>query len=519
MPGPVVPRLPSITGSFGAWAARLLLAWAMLLSAGVAAQPGAAARPDRAAATPAARTDALPGPREGGAPADVGRLLDEWLRGTGIAASDVALYVVPAAGGLPLLAHDAGQAFNPASTMKVLTSVAALSMLGPDYRWRTGAFLRGSLRDGVLHGDLVLRGGGDPKLVVEDLAAFVERMRSAGLREIRGDLVIDDARYDAGRDSVERFDLDLSQPYNVRPFALLTNFKATRVVVRPGPGGAEIVLDPPLAGVPVHNDLRISRGPCRHGAAGLVVRDDDTDPRGPRIRVSGPYSVACGEQGSFVSVLTHRQFAEALFRAVWTAAGGAWNGRARIETGAARGDPWLEWESPRTLADVVRDINKFSNNVMSRQVFLELAVGRAPAPATVERARAVLDAWLRAQGLELQGLFVENGSGLSRAERIGAAALARVLQHAAASPHADLLRDALPVVGVDGTMRRRLVDDPIAGRAWIKTGSLADVRSIAGYVDAASGRRMVVVFFVNGPRVSGAAAAQDRFLRWVHANG
>ncbi|GAA4403497.1 D-alanyl-D-alanine carboxypeptidase/D-alanyl-D-alanine endopeptidase [Quisquiliibacterium transsilvanicum] len=463
--------------------------------------PGPAAAQGAAAAPPAAA------------------LLDGWLQGTGIAPSDVGIYAVPVDGGPPLLAHDSGQAFNPASTMKVLTTLAALSVLGPEHRWRTGAHLRGELRDGILHGDLVLRGGGDPKLVIEDLSAFIEAMRRAGLREIRGSLVIDDWRYDVGRDSVERFDLDLSQPYNVLPHAMLMNFKATRVVVQPGAGGAQIALDPPLSGVPVENHLRIARGACRHGAAGLTVRDDDTDLRGPRIRVSGPYSPACGEQGIFVSVLTHEQFIGALFRAAWQAAGGTWDGRVRVEAGAARGAPWLEWVSPRTLADVVRDVNKFSNNVMARQLFLELAVASGVRPATVAGARAVLARWLAAQGLDLPGLFVENGSGLSRRERVGAAGLARALQHAAAGPYADLLRNSLPVVGVDGTMKRRLVDDPVAGRAWIKTGSLADVRSIAGYVDAVSGRRHAVVFIVNGPRATAAPAAQDRFLRWVHANG
>ena len=453
------------------------------------------------------------------AAAATGTLLAGWLDGTGIAPSDVGLFVAPVQGGAPLLAHDSGQAFNPASTMKILTTFAALSVLGPEHRWRTAAHLRGELRDGVLHGDLILRGGGDPKLVIEDLTAFVDQMRQAGLREIRGSLVIDDGRYDVGRDSVERFDLDLSQPYNVLPHALLMNFKATRVVVQPGAGGAQLRLDPPLAGIPVENHLRIARGACRHGAAGLAVRDDYVDPRGPLIRVSGPYSPACGEQGSFVSVLRHDQFIAALFRAAWQAAGGQWEGRVRVEPGAASGAPWLEWVSPRTLADVVRDVNKFSNNVMARQLFLELAVASGVRPATVVGAREVMGAWLARQGLELPGLFVENGSGLSRSERIGAAALGRVLQHAAAGQNADLLRESLPVVGVDGTMKRRLTDEPIAGRAWIKTGSLADVRSIAGYVDAASGRRHVVVFIVNGPRASAAPAAQDRLLRWVHANG
>ena len=244
----------------------------------------------------------------------------------------------------------------------------------------------------------------------------------------------------------------------------------------------------------------------------------------PKIVVVGSYAPSCGERAMFSSVLTHREFVDALFRAAWQSAGGEWYGRARIERGAARGEPWLVWESPRTLADVVRDVNKFSNNVMSRHLLLQLAVAgeRATgdkAPATPERAREALARWLAAERLDLPSLALENGSGLSRTDRISAAALARVLARAAASPHGELLRTSLPVVGVDGTMKHRMVGEPIAGRAWIKTGSLSEVRTIAGYVDAASGRRYAVVMLFNGLRTEVAPSLQEQFLRWVNANG
>ncbi len=441
-----------------------------------------------------------------------------WIRAAGLGPGQVGAIALPLDGGAPLLAHNDAAPLNPASTMKLLTSYAALSLLGPEYRWRTAAFLRGRLEGDVLHGDLVLRGGGDPKLVIEDLAAFVARMRQAGLRELRGDLVVDDALYDVGDDSVEAFDGEPSQPYNVRPHALLMNFKSTRIVVQPGPAGAAIALDPALADVEVDNDVRLARGPCRHGPWGLTVRDADGRPV-PTIRVSGQYSLGCGEQGVFASVLSHRQFIHALFKAAWLQAGGSWNGRTRLERGAGQGQPWLEWASPRTLADVVADVNKFSNNVMARQLLLHLASERARPPATPEGARRVLGDWLAAQSIALPGLVVDNGSGLSRNERISAAGLARLLRHAAASPYGDLVRESLPVAGVDGTMKHRLVGEPIAGRAWIKTGSLVQVRSIAGYVDAASGRRYAVVLLVNGPGADASQPLQDRFLRWVHANG
>ncbi len=449
--------------------------------------------------------------------------VEQWLRAAAIPSDQVALVALPVDGGSPLLVHNAGQPMNPASTMKLLTSYAALSMLGPEYRWRTGAYLRGRIQDGVLDGDLVLKGAGDPKLVIEDLTEFVGRMRHAGLRELRGDLVIDDSVFDVGPGSVEAFDGDPTQPYNVRPFGLLMNFKATRVVVQPGDAGARVTLDPALDGVEVESRLRMVRGACRPGATALSVRETGARAAAagspPKIVVTGSYAPSCGEQGVFASVLTHREFVHALFRAAWIAAGGQWDGRTRIERGAARGSPWLEWESPRTLADIVRDVNKFSNNVMSRHLLLELAGRTGEAPASPERANAALRSWLAAQGLQLPGLVVENGAGLSRSERVSAAGLAQVLVHAAASPVAEQLRTSLPLVGVDGTMKQRMAGERIAGRAWIKTGSIAEVRTIAGYVDSASGRRHAIVLFYNGPRVDAAPALQEDFLRWVYANG
>jgi D-alanyl-D-alanine carboxypeptidase/D-alanyl-D-alanine-endopeptidase (penicillin-binding protein 4) len=450
--------------------------------------------------------------------------LEAWLREAGVPAEQAGAVIVPVDGSRPLLELHAQRAFHPASTIKLLTCYAALGLLGPDYRWRTGAWLRGPLLGDSLHGDLILKGGGDPKLVIEDLAAFIGRMRAQGLREIRGDLVIDDALFDPGPEALEAFDGDPSQPYNVGPHPLLMNFKSARVVVQPGERQARIALDPPLADVRIDNEVQLVAGPCRQPAHGLRVREVAAAVgQPPRVRVSGSYSAGCGEQSVFAAMLGHEDYIHGFFRAAWEAAGGSLLGRARTQRGAANGRPWLEWVSPRTLADVVRDINKFSNNVMSRNLLLQLAAetrGASPAPPPgLEASRETLVRWLTAQGLRFAELVVDNGSGLSRRERIAPASMAALLRHAAASPLADALRESLPRVGHDGTMRHRLAGEPAAGRAWIKTGSLNDVRSIAGYVDAASGRRLVVVFMVNGPGAAGSAPVQDRLLRWAHAHG
>jgi D-alanyl-D-alanine carboxypeptidase/D-alanyl-D-alanine-endopeptidase (penicillin-binding protein 4) len=439
-----------------------------------------------------------------------------------ITPAEVGAVVLPLDGGPPLVSHNAARAFNPASTMKLVTTHAALSLLGTDYRWTTSLLARGPVVGDVLSGDLVLRGGGDPKLVIEDMTELVGRLRATGLREIRGDLVIDDSLYETDGDGAA-FDGDASQPYNVRPHAALMNFKATRLVVRPAARGVSIELDPPLADVRIINEVRLEPGRCRSGAPGLVVRDAGTEER-PAIRVAGTYSRGCNEQSTMAAVLNHRQFVHGFFGAAWRSAGGTWSGRTVV---ARDVDPTLpvlvEWTSPRTLTDVVRDVNKFSNNVMARQLLLQTSVDPPAAlerrPATLERARDAVAAWLERRGLRTPELVIDNGSGLSRVERIAAASLGRLLIDAARADHGAAFVESLPVVGVDGTMRHRLRADPVAGRAWIKTGSLQDVRSIAGYVQAASGRRYAVVMLVNGPRAEASGAAQDALLRWVHAGG
>lgn len=484
-----------------------------------------------------------------------------WSEAAGLDAREVSAIAVPLDGHEPLIAHQPQRVLSPASTIKIVTTWAALSLLGPQFRWQTAFHLRGTLADGVLHGDLVVRGGGDPKLVIEHLEEIIAGLRAAGLERIEGDLVLDDSIFEAAWQDPADFDGRPWQPYNVLPSGVLLNFKSSRLIARPVGGQVEFAFDPPLDGVAIENFVRVVSGPCRYGVAALHVSDEyrvdageadmgradghradgpartgphrgdvvgpdigrhQADVRSsepPRVRVSGAYSRACGVQDEFVSVLDHRAFAGALFGAAWKAAGGQWHGHARIERGAAQGEPWFVWTSPHTLADVVHDINKRSNNVMTRQLLLQLAAQAGEKPATLAGARALLRDWLRRQEVDLPAIVVDNGSGLSRTARASAADLTAILRGAAHGSQAELLRESLPLVGIDGTMKARFSGEALVGQAWIKTGSLRHVRAIAGYVRAASGRMYAVALMVNGERASSSRPVQDAFLRWVHEHG
>ena len=441
------------------------------------------------------------------------------LAQAGIPESAAAFYVQETGTDRPLMSAGAERALNPASTIKLVTTYAGLELLGPAYVWVTDAYAGGPVKDGVLAGDLVLRGRGDPKLTIENFWLLLRGLRGRGLREIRGDLVLDRSYFPTGEEyDPARFDDQPTRPYNTGPDALLVNFKAVRIQFVPDAAARSVqtVAEPALPQVQVANNLALDpKGVCGDWVGKLKL-DLQGNSQSARIAFNGVYPASCGERGRNFSVLSHAQYVHALFRELWRELGGTFAGGVR--EGPAGADAWLiaSVQSP-TLSEVVRDINKFSNNVMARQLFLTLGAVGAGAPASVDKTGRVIRQWLAGKGLSFPELVLENGSGLSRIERISAKSLGELLLAAYKSPVMPELMASLPLAAVDGTMKKRLSGADVAGQAHIKTGSLSGVRAIAGYVLDARGRRVVAVFIVNHANAGNAQPVQDALLRWVHS--
>ena len=414
-----------------------------------------------------------------------------------------------------ILSRNADYAMNPASTMKLVTTYAALELLGPAFTWKTVVASNAPQGGSSLEGDLYLRGAGDPKFVVESFWLMLRQLRGRGIKTIRGDLVLDRSLFEAAPYDPSAFDSEPLRPYNVGPNALLVNFKAVTLRFIPDETRREVrvAMEPLLADVTVA-PIAYADGACGDWKARIAA--DFT--RSDRIAFGGAYPASCGEQAWNVSILDHRQYVASLFRSLWAELGGRLLGTIRDGTMPADARVLVERESP-SLADVVRDINKFSNNVMARELFLSLAAETLKAPANLERGQRVIQGFYASKGIAMPEFVIENGSGLSRRERISARSMARVLQAAWASPVMPELMSSLPLVGYDGTMKKRLNLRSVAGRAHIKTGSLSEVRAVAGYVLAASGKRYVVVAFVNHPNAAAAQPAQDALLQWVYEHG
>ena len=442
----------------------------------------------------------------------------------------ISLLVVDAEGrSAPRLTHRAGVAMNPASVMKLVTTYAALDLLGPSYTWSTPVYIEGAVRDGTLFGNLYIQGLGDPKLVLERVWLLLRRVQGLGVRTISGDIVLDHSAFALPEADPGGFDGEPLRPYNVAPDALLLNYKSVVMTFVPDrtANTAQVQFDPPLSGVAMQATVPLSNGEC--GDYRGALRADFSDPA--RIRFAGAYPASCQEKVWPIAYPDPRSYSVRAIGGMWHEMGGKLGGVVRdgklpVPPGAAP-SPAFELVSP-TLAEVIRDINKFSNNVMAQQVFLSLSLpvrgpnggagtARPASPpadaASLDGAREAVRRWWqdRIGGPDLP--VMDNGSGLSRGERISAQALGRLLQTAYRSPLMPELMSSLPITGVDGTMRRNR--SRAAGNAHLKTGSLRDVVALAGYVHAASGRRYVLVALINHANASAGRPALDALLEWT----
>lgn len=428
------------------------------------------------------------------------------LRDGGLSPANVAFFVQGVDEEAPLLAHNAGQPMNPASTMKLVTTYAALDLLGPAHTWKTEVLADAPAASGRLAGNLYLRGSGDPALDLERFSQLLRRLKNLGVEHIDGDLVLDRSAFLLPAHDPGAFDRQPLRAYNVGADALLIDYQSLRLGLLPdGTARApRVFVENPAEGVRIDNRLSLNDAPCDGWRDRLRLAID-----GSTLTLAGTYSSRCGEKTLHVAPWPADRQVEQLFRALWRELGGSLGGRVREGTVPAEASILFTHASP-PLAEIVRNVNKWSNNVTTRQIFLSLAEGR---PATPEAARAAVGRWLATKGITDGTL--DNGSGLSRDERLSAGGLGRLLLAAWRSPTMPELMASLPIAGIDGTMKKRLDGSPAAGRAHLKTGYLHSVRAIAGYVLDTSGRRWVVVGFINGAQTTSSAEPLDALVRWV----
>lgn len=418
----------------------------------------------------------------------------------------------------PLFAVNADKPMNPASAIKTVTTLAALELLGPAYTWHTELHALGPVSDdGTLDGDLLVKGGADPFLVEEYFRNMLKALMRRGVTRISGNLVIDDSLFDPSVGAEPMIDDDTNRSYNVLPHPLMVNFQTVTFFFYPHGNGKDVIIrsDPELPNLKITNQLKLVNGACTGFQRGVSYSEDPGDPDG--VIFSGNFPASCNEFSLQRAVLDAPTYAYGLFRKIWQELGGEFAGELRIGTAPEGATPLVVWQS-EPLSDVIKSINKFSNNMMVRTLLLTIALEKFGAPATVENGVRAVQEHLASVGIDYSAMVLANGAGLSREARMTARLFNDILQHGYGISTMPEFVASLPLSGEDGTMRTRLRNGGMRSAMHVKTGSLNDVASVAGYVHARSGRQFVVVSILNHMDADAGPGRElaDALLSWAY---
>lgn len=431
----------------------------------------------------------------------------------GIAPKNVALFAQRIDQAAPVLSHNATQAMNPASVMKLVTSYAGLSMLGADYRWKTEFLVDTMPVNGRLKGNLYIRGHGDPSLDSRTLWRLLGELKQQGIHTIQGNVVIDDSLFAPTQTDPFAFDGEGWRAYNATAHATLLDQRATSIGFNTREGQVQVTVFPRPPTLQIQNHLRAESRPCDHWRE-QIRYEVSTQGKQTVLALYGSFSSECGERFLDLTLYNQTQQWAQQFKPLWSQWGGALKGQ--IIAGSTP-EQALVFKTHRSesLATVMRDLNKYSQNLMARQLLLSLALEQGHTPANEQNAAETIHQWLTEQQLQDTQLVVDNGAGLSRQSQLTAAWLAKLLIHAYQSPTMPEFVSSLPVYAQDGTLARRAKTSPLAGRAHLKSGSIEGVNALAGYILDANQHTWAVVWLVNDSHAAASADAQEAFLHWV----
>ena len=460
-----------------------------------------------------------------------------------------------------LLAVNADREIAPASTAKLVTTLVALDRLGVNFRWKTDFYADRRPDEKGRVGALWIRGGGDPTLVVEDFALEVHRLIGNGVRHIDGDIIVDRSHFSLPAGDPAAFDGRATRPYNLLPDAAIVNYRNLSFEMTPvaGEDYARIVTLPVMAGVEVPHRIRLKKkGGCGNWKDAIGYKMETLADGRKRVRFTGALPAACGPKNFNTIAFDENDYLDRLFRTLWEKEGGTWSGRVVSGRVPETGVKLLQRRLSPSLADTVRLVNKWSNNLIARHIFLSLgntviakeeeeakkakeakdaqSVKTADAnkatsgvvsdekpldrslayrrSLTLADARAAVADWMTEKGIDPSTTYIDNGSGLSRETKTTARVMGELLAAGWKSPAMSDLMASLPIAGVDGTMAKRKV---AVRYGHFKTGFLSDVRSIGGYVHAKDGRRYAVFASVHGAKnMPGGIAFLDNVILWTY---
>ncbi len=428
--------------------------------------------------------------------------------------NDVAIYIKETGRNKVVASLNIDKTMLPASVIKVYSAYAVLLELGYNYRWSTKFYYTGKLQNGILHGNLVVKGFGDPTLRTADLPGIVAALKAKGIKKIKGNIVIDRSYFTVPKRDSSHFDKNIYSAYNAMPDALMFNQHLSKFTISTKNGRHQVNKYIPGESYRVVNKIQSVSGSCKKGRSWPAIRVNHSTET-PTLVVSGKLSKRCKKRTyTYIITKSYKEFYAAFKREI-KRAGISYNGRMMVGKLPA-GSKSLHTHYSASLEKIISVTSKKSNNLYARHLLLTLGAKIYGPPANLSKGRrAVTQILNRYRLLDTPNCHIDNGCGLSRISKITARSMARVLDHAYKS-YGKRWMNTLSIAGTDGTIRRRFLNTSVKNRAWMKTGTLNNAKNIVGYVKSRSGKLYTVVILTNGKRARWHGASLENYImKWL----
>lgn len=440
--------------------------------------------------------------------------LSEQLQQAQLPPDALAFIAYPLHGDAEHLSYQANKAMQPASTMKLVTSIVALEQLGPAYRGKTQ--LRSYEAPAPkMHQPLVLKGLGDMDFSQQQLWSLLQQAYDQGIRHIPA-IQIDRSWFNPSRPELTAlpFDETPREYYNLLPDALFLHRNMLDISLESSTDKITGQLYPALHDLElVTTEVRLTEGNCADWYPDPQQLAFKRQPDLLQLVLRGEFPKNCLKK-AYLQLINRTDFSRLLVQQLWQQISGQSQVQVQ-EQASTQATVLLAEHQSRALAEVLRDINKSSDNAITRQLYLTLGATAPDAKNewTAQTSEQQVRNFLSSINLDHSSLRLENGSGLSRSERISPELMAALLQHAYQRLYQPELISSMPVAGLDGTLKRRL--SQVKGKARLKTGTLRNVTALAGYVTDQSGRTWVVASFINDPQAARGKAVLDYLIEWI----
>ena len=395
----------------------------------------------------------------------------------------------------PIVAHNEKKLFNPASLAKIVSTFIALEELGPQFKWQSDFYHNGDIVGDTLNGDLIFKGRGDATFSIANLENSIRKIQFKGIKKIKGNLILDLSYF--GLDSKEKiFDNDPMRAYNALPNPVVVQSNTMNFIFTMKDKNLIIESNPNLENFSIKNNIKITNDRCIDWKSKLNYQTQQIKLKSEVI-FDGKFSRKCGTKTINLSALNNNEYFFRIFKKIWNMNGGNFNGSLDTTYINNNNLKVIYRHTSRPLSEIVRDVNKYSLNLMARNTMLTVLAEDSELLVLESSVNKYLHDWFDKNSLLHNGLFIENGAGLSRNSVLTSEQLLLLMEKIYHNPLMPEMLSSLPISGVDGTLKRRMNYSTFRKSAHFKTGSMRNVNAIAGFLLDKNKEMKVFIFIMN----------------------